>query len=70
MRVFNARGECRLRARVSEDVLAGVAVSEVVHWQSRSPGGRNVNWTTSDYLTDLGDNSTYHTNLVEVRRAE
>ncbi|MDP8923740.1 MAG: molybdopterin-dependent oxidoreductase, partial [Chloroflexota bacterium] len=70
VRVFNARGSCRLRARVSQDVLPGVAVSEVVHWQSRSPGGRNVNWTTPDYLTDLGDNSTYHTNLVEVRRCD
>ena len=68
--VFNARGACRPRARVSEDVLPGVAVSEVVHWQSRSPGGHNVNWTTPDYLTDLGDNSSYHTNLVQVRRAD
>jgi hypothetical protein len=31
------------------------------------PDGRNVNWTTPDYLTDLGANSSYHTNLVEVR---
>jgi anaerobic selenocysteine-containing dehydrogenase len=66
--VGNERGECRLRARVSEDVLAGVAVSEVVHWQKHGPDGRNVNWTTPDYLTDLGDNSTYHTNLVQIRR--
>jgi anaerobic selenocysteine-containing dehydrogenase len=68
--VFNDRGACRLRARVAPTVPSGVAVSEVVHWQKLSPGRRNVNWTTPDYLTDLGDNSTYHTNLVDVRRAE
>jgi anaerobic selenocysteine-containing dehydrogenase len=56
-----------LRARVSEAVRPGVAVSEVVHWQMFGPDGRNVNWTTPDYLTDLGANSSYHTNLVEIR---
>jgi anaerobic selenocysteine-containing dehydrogenase len=65
--VVNDRGGCRLRARVGGTVRPGVAVSEVVHWQQHAPGGRNVNWTTPDYLTDLGENSSYHTNLVEVR---
>ena len=65
--VFNDRGACRLRVRVAPTVPPGVAVSEVVHWQQLSPGRHNVNWTTPDYLSDLGDNSTYHTNLVEVR---
>jgi len=66
---FNDRGICRLRARVTDGVQPGVVVSEVVHWQKRSRGACNVNWTTPDYLTDLGGNSTYHTNLVQVRRA-
>jgi anaerobic selenocysteine-containing dehydrogenase len=65
--VANDRGRCRLRARVSEAVRPGVAVSEVVHWQMHGHDGRNVNWTTPDYLTDLGGNSSYHTNLVEIR---
>lgn len=65
--VRNDRGSCLLRARVSESVVPGVAVSEVVHWQQHALDGRNVNWTTPDYLTDLGANSSYHTNLVEVR---
>jgi anaerobic selenocysteine-containing dehydrogenase len=65
--VANDRGSCRLRARVTDAVVPGVAVSEVVHWQQHSPDGRNVNWTTPDYLTDLGANSSYHTNLVEIR---
>src|SRR4051794_37071159 len=65
--VFNDRGSCRLRARVRTSVPPGVAVSEVVHWQLLGSDGRNVNWTTPDYLTDLGANSSYHTNLIEVR---
>ena len=68
--VWNDRGSCRLRARVAESVVPGVAVSEVVHWQMHGPDGRNVNWTTPDYLTDLGANSSYHTNLVEIRAVD
>jgi anaerobic selenocysteine-containing dehydrogenase len=67
--VLNDRGSCRLTARVAESVAPGVAVSEVVHWQVHGNDGRNVNWTTPDYLTDLGANSSYHTNLVEIRGA-
>ncbi|MGE3271590.1 MAG: molybdopterin-dependent oxidoreductase, partial [Chloroflexota bacterium] len=65
--VRNERGVCHLRARVGDTVLPGVAVSEVVHWQQFGLDGRNVNWTTPDYLTDLGGNSSFHTNLVQVR---
>jgi anaerobic selenocysteine-containing dehydrogenase len=67
--VLNDRGRCQVRARVTDAVVPGVVVSEVVHWQMHGPDGRNVNWTTPDYLTDLGANSSYHTNLVEVRLA-
>ena len=48
-------------------VAPGVVASEVVHWQQHGLDGRNVNWTTPDYLSDLGANSSYHTNLVQVR---
>jgi anaerobic selenocysteine-containing dehydrogenase len=68
--VLNDRGSCQLRARVADTVVPGVAVSEVVHWQMHGPDGRNVNWTTPDYLTDLGANSSYHTNLVEIRAVD
>ncbi len=68
--IFNDRGAFSVRARVGPTVRRGVAVSEVVHWQKRSPDGRNVNWTTPDFLSDLGDNSTYHTNLVQIRRED
>jgi anaerobic selenocysteine-containing dehydrogenase len=68
--VSNARGECRLRAVVSEQVAPGVVVAPKGRWQSRSVDGHNVNWTTSDALADLAGQSTFHSNLVEVRPAE
>jgi anaerobic selenocysteine-containing dehydrogenase len=68
--VANARGECRLRAVVTENVPPGVVGAPKGRWQSLSEGGHNVNWTTSDALADLAGQSTFHSNLVEVRPAE
>ena len=67
--VENERGWCRLRAVVTEDVAAGVAVAPKGHWPQHSPDGRNINWTTSDALGDLAGQSTFHSNLVTIRPA-
>jgi anaerobic selenocysteine-containing dehydrogenase len=67
--VENERGWCRLRAIVTDDVPPGVAVAPKGRWASLSPDGRNINWTTSDALADLAGQSTFHSNLVRVRRA-
>ncbi|HEU0113860.1 MAG TPA: molybdopterin oxidoreductase family protein, partial [Thermomicrobiales bacterium] len=67
--VENDRGWCRLRAVVTDDVPAGVAVSPKGRWASRSPDGRNVNWTTSDALADLAGQSTFHSNRIRIRPA-
>jgi anaerobic selenocysteine-containing dehydrogenase len=67
--VENDRGWCQLRAHVTEDVAPGVAVAPKGFWGRRSPGGRNVNWLTSDALADLGGQATFHSNLVTVRAA-
>ncbi len=68
--VANGRGECQLRAVVSENVPPGVVVAPKGRWQSRSIDGHNVNWTTSDVLADLAGQSTFHSNLVELCPAE
>lgn len=67
--VENARGWCRLRAVVTADVLPGVAVTPKGQWARLSPGGRNVNWLTSDALADLAGQATFHSTLVEIRPA-
>lgn len=65
--VENARGSCRLRAVVTEDSPPGVAIAPKGFWGVLSPDGRNVNETTSDALADLAGQSTFHSNLVEIR---
>jgi len=65
--IQNGRGSCTLRATVTDDVPSGVAVAHKGRWASRSPDGRNVNYTTSDALADLAGQSTFHSNLVEIR---
>ena len=67
--VESARGWCTLRAVVTDDVPPGVAVAPKGRWAQLSPDGRNVNWTTSDALADLAGQSTFHSNLVEIRPA-
>jgi hypothetical protein len=54
---------------VTDDVPRGVAVAPKGRWAQRSPGGRGINWTTSDDLGDTGIHATFHSNLVHVRPA-
>jgi len=68
--VENARGWCRLRAVVTDDAPPGVVIAPKGPWASLSPDGRNINRVTPDALADLAGQSTFHSNLVQVRRAE
>ncbi|MFW6074941.1 MAG: molybdopterin-containing oxidoreductase family protein [Chloroflexota bacterium] len=68
VRVSNNRGWCQLSAVVTDDVPQGVAISPKGHWAQHVPGGRNVNWTTSDAIGDLAGQSTFHSNLIWVER--
>jgi anaerobic selenocysteine-containing dehydrogenase len=65
----NGRGECRLRAVVTDGVRVGVVVSPKGRW-GRLSGGRNVNWLTTDALGDMAGQSCYHSSRVWLRRAE
>jgi len=67
--IESARGWCRLRAVITNDVPPGVAVAPKGQWARLSPDHRNINWTTSDELADLAGQSTFHSNLVEIRPA-
>jgi anaerobic selenocysteine-containing dehydrogenase len=69
VRVWNDRGECRLRARVSEDTAPGTVITRSTHWNRLSPGGANINRTTSQRESDLGGGATFYTNMVEVAPA-
>ncbi|CAN5718324.1 molybdopterin oxidoreductase family protein [soil metagenome] len=66
VRVENERGWCNLAARISDEVQPGVAVAPKGQWAQFTPGGRGVNWLTSDVLADLGGQATFHSTLVRV----
>ena len=70
LRVWNRRGEVRLRAVISENVRPGVAWSPSLWWNRDSPEGHNVNRLTSDRLSDMGGGSTFHTNLIQFARVQ
>jgi biotin/methionine sulfoxide reductase len=71
LRVFNARGACRARAKVSDSVLSGVVALPTGAWFG-DPGGNidpdgNPNVLTMDVGTSrLGQGCSAHTALVEV----
>ncbi len=66
--VASARGACHLRAIVTTNTQPGVAIAPKGRWPGLTADGHNINWTTSDALGDLAGQSTFHSNLVMVRR--
>lgn len=66
---FNALGEVKLVAEVTDRVPKGVAVVEGVAWSAFSKGRATVNALTSQRLTDRGGGSTFYDNRIEVRQA-
>lgn len=69
VRVFNDRGEFKLKARVSEKARPGVVVALSVWWKKLTSDGCNANDVTSQGLTDLGAGATFYDVLVEVEGA-
>jgi anaerobic selenocysteine-containing dehydrogenase len=70
VRVFNDRGEYRLRARVNGKPRPGVVVAPSVWWKKHSPDGRNANNVTSQRIADLGGGATFYDCRVEVERVD
>lgn len=75
VRVFNARGTCRARASVSDDIRPGVVALPTGAWFG-DPGGNidphgNPNVVTRDLGTSrLGQGCSAHTALVDVGKLE
>jgi anaerobic selenocysteine-containing dehydrogenase len=69
VRVYNERGEFRVKARVSERARPGVVVALSIWWKKLTSDGCNANDVTSQALTDLGAAATFYDALVEVERA-
>jgi len=69
VRVFNDRGEVRLRAKVNGEVQPGVVAARL-NWAALSPDGKSINALTSEILTDIGGGATFYSCLVQVARCE
>ncbi len=67
--VENDRGSAKLLAMISGAVKPGVAFTVKDYWPKLSPDKKGVNFTTPDFIADMGGGSTYQTNLVEIKKA-
>jgi anaerobic selenocysteine-containing dehydrogenase len=68
VKVYNDRGAFEARAELSEDVMAGLIMTNVGHWPGLNRSGTAVNSTTPPRHANLGQAGTYSDNLVEVER--
>lgn len=68
VRVFNDRGTFEARADLTEDVGAGLVVTNVGHWPGLNRTGTAVNSTTAPRHANLGQAGVYSDNRVEVER--
>ncbi len=69
VRVFNQRGEMRVRARLNDGARQGLVVALSIWWKKLAPDGRNANELTSQRLTDMGRAPTFYDVLVQVEKA-
>jgi len=70
VRVFNDRGEFKVKARVTDKARPGVVVALSIWWKKLTSDGCNANDVTSQGLTDLGAAATFYDALVEVELAK
>ncbi len=68
VKVWNDRGQCRMRVQVGTEVLPGVVVSQGLWWQGENPTCDSVNSLTSQRLSDLGDGATFFSTRVDVEK--
>ncbi|MEP6991904.1 MAG: molybdopterin oxidoreductase family protein [bacterium] len=64
--VHNDRGAFVAKARVEPGIREGVAWAPSIWWGKLADDGANVNQTTSQRVTDLGNGPVFYDNQVEV----
>jgi anaerobic selenocysteine-containing dehydrogenase len=69
VRIYNDRGSCLLRAVVDHSVARGVVSAPAVRWGKKAADRHNVNFLTSDRLTDLGGGPSFYNCLVELEKS-
>jgi anaerobic selenocysteine-containing dehydrogenase len=66
VRVFNARGEVRVKARVTPVVRPGVVMLHKGLWMHHTEGGGTANLFAPDTLADLGGGACFNDARVQV----
>ena len=69
VRVFNQRGDYRVKAELSSRARPGVVNGMGIWWRKLGLDGSNVNQLTSQRLTDMGRGPVFYDCLVEVQLA-
>jgi anaerobic selenocysteine-containing dehydrogenase len=67
VRVWNQRGECRLKVSVGESVLPGVVVTQGL-WADLEGTKQLVNTLTPDRIADMGGGATFFSGRVSVEK--
>ena len=70
VRVFNALGEVRCRARLDAGLRAGVVLLPKGLWRHNTESGTTANALAPDTLTDLGGGACFNDARVEVAKAD
>jgi len=68
VRVFNDRGAFEARAEISDDVSAGLMMTNVGHWPGLNRSGTAVNSTTPPRHSNLGQAGTFSDSQVNVQK--
>jgi anaerobic selenocysteine-containing dehydrogenase len=68
VRVWNGRGECRLKVKIGDNVLPGVVVTQGL-WSEEKGTMQLVNSLTPDRLADMGGGATFFSGRVSVEKA-
>lgn len=66
---FNDRGKTQFRVLVTNATRDGAVVTFACPWPKLIPWGTSVNELTPDRLGDMAGVSTFHTNLIEIKKA-
>jgi anaerobic selenocysteine-containing dehydrogenase len=67
VRIWNHRGECRLKASVGDTVLPGVLASQGL-WSDLKGTHLHINSLTPDRIADMGGGATFFSGRVQVEK--
>ena len=68
VRLFNRRGSCILKAKVTETTLPGVLISNGLWWGDSTCDGKGINQLTPDREADLAGGAVFFSTAVGIEK--